>query len=371
MTEQNRMNKRFEAEKGWTNGGLYTPAEIRGRLDTFDAREPVTRLLEGLEEYVDPARDHEILHCFDVGFGAAALTRQIASDSEAMGRLGIGEITENHIRQALYTGLAHDAALAIDANHLPKATPWGEIALQTGLNFRSRLARPQYAKDDIGDDLRGAILLRDNLVGAGCIAYDATSDLLAGSDCQVHHVEQPRKLLGSVSPYKVLDAIWYHDGNWPVRGVAEGYALVGDRVELFKEGCVDEAVVIAGIEKLLKYTDPDPEWLQRDTKVDVPYLERWVAKKAGPFMQVIKGTQTYDFVVEELAAQGRGMRTVRSPAFHRGVDAMFNAHLLLLEVTIPKSGLKLDPSVNPKVEALYQRWQEADAIIKSYRCEHP
>lgn len=351
----------FAREKGWKHDGLYTSTEIVERVEEYGLVQPIGSFLRYLVDNDlgnEGKQAHEVLHCFDVGLGAAALTRQIAEDGEAQHKLGLDEVTEEDVQAALLSGVLHDMALAFGTSALPVVTPLDAIAALVAPEEVAKFSgKTQFAKDVIGDDLRGAVLL-DRYGGAFSegVRGKAYADLLAGADLTVRsggHV-----LLNTVSPYKVLDALWYHDGNLPVRGFAEAYPLVYDRAKLFLEGRINQEELQRGIKKLLAYTEEDPAWEQRDTAVDVPYLEKMVKKKAGDFMELVKGTQTYQFVVDELAAQGRGKRTLNSPVFCVGVDAMQET-LSVLDRAIS--------SDEETLRTLHSRYERVCELVQQYR----
>ena len=282
-------------------------------------------------EQYDPARVHQFMHCFDVAVGSEELYIQVMTDKKARTALrippGAAVRESSGMEAAFLAGLGHDIILGFKGDAIAQAIPEREVLRRVQKSEREKFeGKAQYIKDAIGDDLRGAIVLAGLKThrffpnGVPDSWEYACQELEAGSDLQV--TTKTRKSLGQFSLYKILDAIWYHDGNWPIRGYAEADALIGDRVRLFKAGAVPLEVVGAGIHKLLGYTEYDPTWAERSAKADVPYLQRMIEKKAGPFLQAIAETPTYDFVVEDLSHQGRSFRTLRSPAFRAGVELM-------------------------------------------------
>ncbi|MEK6868217.1 MAG: hypothetical protein AABX98_05345 [Nanoarchaeota archaeon] len=343
-------------EIGWENGGLYTPDELTVGVQSYGMENELTQLVDRLISMSKIDRGHEILHCFDVGFGAAKLTKQIAQDGGAMQALGIENVSEDHIKAAFITGLLHDAMLSMSNDALRKNILKQDIVALVKQSEVPKFARiVPYGKDAVGDDLRGVVLLEKyGQAISKKVRTLARADLLAGADLQV--TAGAMELVGAVSPYKVLDAVWYHDGNFPVRGMAEAAIVLGDRVTLYRAEKLSIGHVIAGIDKLLSYTEEDPNWEKRETQVDVPYLEKMIAKKAGPFMKRIIGTKTYDFVVEELAAQQRGLRTVQSVAFRNGIH---EAGLILQEARELFTGDNAK-----KIEILQGRYETVVAMLR-------
>ncbi len=316
----------LDQEIGFAKGGWYSPTEILQRVQELGVEEVTAAAVDRAARYYDLARVHELLHCLDVGFGSAELVRQLAHDPQAQQKIGYtfphqeDSLPEQQV--AFLSGLFHDIIVGYQGNTITKTSPEREIiGFIAPAEEKKVKGKPQYIKDAIGDDLRGAIQLYwcGQRIPAW-LAVRAGDELLAGSDLKV--LGEPKKLLGQFSPYKILDAIWYHDGNYPLRGFAEADAILGDRVRLYEQQQVPLEVIGAGIQKLLGYTEVDPQWEERSTKPDAAYLEKMVTKKAGPFLQAIAGTSTYDFVREDLSSRGRGKRTLVSPAFWRGVDLM-------------------------------------------------
>ena len=312
-------------EKG-ANNGFYTPEEITTRLATLPSPslvDSVNLIFSGeIGSSTTPSRVHEALHCFDVGFGAAELVQQIANDGKAQTALGVSPelFTSEYIQAVFLSGLFHDISLALTGESLPVLMTNDVIKQYADPSEHHKFeGLSQVHKDAIGDDLRGAILLERYARIPDETRNIAAKALLAGSDLKARDGATP---LGNFNPYKVLDAVWYHDGNYPTRGHAEADQLVGDRVELFDKGQADVAFVGKGVKKLMTYTEEDLAWETRDHTPDAAYLEKVVKKKAGDFLEVIRGTLTYDFVVSCLAARQRGSRTLQSPAFWRGVDMM-------------------------------------------------
>lgn len=353
----------FDREIGISQGGWYTTQEVASRT-VFGLSHAISPV-DVVARFHDPARVHEFIHCLDVGFGAMELMLQIIKDPQARERLSFPEEIDGTAasRAAFISGVGHDVSLSLRGDALPEVTPEQTIVQRIDAREVPKVVgKAQYHKDPVGDDLRGALIL----VGLYSAAHrrgtapsgwqEAVSDLEAGSDLKVNR-ETPR-LLGRFSPYKVLDAIWYHDGNFPIRGYAEADLLVGDRIKLWEEGKVSLEVVGAGIQKLLGYTLIDERWAERSTKADPAYLEKMITKKAGPFLQAIEGTPTYDFIVDDLCHRGRSFRTLRSPAFLRGVEQM------------PKvlhrayGHQEVCDAYGADLDTLTRRYEEAQAIIK-------
>ena len=348
-------------ESGWANGGLYNPTEIVGEARHFRNfnLSYLVPIVEAIKANGDPARVHEVLHCFDVGFGAAELVQHIAKDHKAQEKLGIppGSLTDDHIHAALLAGIGHDIILSFHLNGINDTTPEAlleaRVTSETALKFKGSA---QYLKDVIGDDLRGAVAIdRYGTSFPERVRKLAVDSLLNGSDLPT--IGEKANLLGKFNPYKVLDAIWYHDGNYPIRGHAEADALVGDRLRLFKEGRVGLDVVAAGVKKLLGYTEQDSQWQERSSKADLAYLTKMVTKKAGAFIEAIHGTPTYFFVVDHLASLHRSIRTLESPAFWAGVDKM---PLVMKDL---EGTPEVRAALGGQIDTLHQRYEE----VQQYR----
>ena len=359
-TKLNELN--IDQEQGFAQGGWYSPAEILHRVQELNVEEITDAAIGRAIEYYDPARTHELLHCVDVGFGAAELVQQIAHDKQAQQKIGVNfpheEDSTPEQQIAFLSGLFHDIILGYRGNTLESTTPEKDILGLIPPEEEAKVkGKPQYIKDAVGDDLRGALqLYRCGQVIPGWLAMHAGEELLAGSDIPVAG-KAKKKLLDQFSPYKILDAIWYHDGNYPLRGFAEADAILGDRVRLYEQQRIPLEVVGAGIQKLLGYTELDSQWEERSTKPDSAYLEKIVTKKAGPFVQAIAGTRTYQFLIEDLSSRGRGKRTVVSPAFWKGVDLM----PAVLEQA--QAHNDINEAFKDECSTLYQRLQQ----IQQYR----
>ena len=319
----------LQDEKGLAQGGWWNSRDIQMLPHRLVAL--AEQALAPFTDYVEvDGRVHEVIHCLDVALGSYQLGEEINRCGITLPCLSDNAVCYGGLPPFL-SGLFHDLSLGFKANRLSDVTPIGDIG--EVIEGSVDLEDPQYNKDMIGYDLRGAILLRklrkffqnpsDPLDESTIVV--ATEDLLRGSDLPVRpEIFQfpPRFLL-----YKVLDAVWYHDGNYPIRGHAEADMLVGDRVSLFEEGKVPIEAVADGIRKLLTYTEIDPAWETRSHAVDYEYLRKIVDKKTkGPlfdgFLTTYEGTSVHDYVVNELASQGRSLRCINSPAFWRGVDKM-------------------------------------------------
>ena len=369
-------------DKYRVNGEL--PREIVGKVKEYgiDANHLVP-LVNLIQRNGDRARAHELLHCFDVGFGAAELVQHIANDPQAQEKLGIlpGSLNEDHIRAALLAGLGHDIILSFRGSTIETTTPESLLeALVTPEAAAKFKGNAQYLKDVIGDDLRGAIVIDTYSTSfPESVRVLAVNSLLNGSDLPT--IGKETNLWSKFNPYKVLDALWYNDGNYPIRGHAEADMLVGDRLSLFNRQKVNADIVVAGVKKLLGYTeqdlqqldfpngpsDTDPStmaiWQLRGIPVKSwgvsTYLKNIVAKKAGAFLDTIEGTQTYDFVVYDLASRGRGECAVRSPAFWAGVDKMPK-----IIGNLQESGVCGGPFETIKdIETLSRRYEE----VQQYR----
>ncbi len=349
----------FGNEPSFIDGGLYSVSDLAERSTALGMADSVGGVLGAAASSVAQGRTHELLHCFDVGFGAAALVKNIREDGNAQRKLGLSDdaLTDDAVRSAFLAGLFHDIILSYDGSRLEGATPESTIeAVVTPTAAATFQGKAQYIKDAVGDDLRGALVLKassSHLNPGVCRA--AVQLLLSGSDIKLR--EEPQSAFGRLNPYKVLDAIWYHDGNYPIRGHAEADALVGDRLRLFKEGRVGIEVVEAGIKKLLGYTEQDPRWAERSERPDAEYLVRMVKKKAGTFLDDVAGTDTYAFVVDGLASQRRSKRTLRSPAFWAGVDMM---PCVIAQL---KGNAQLRASSGEAIDILQQRYDE----VQQYR----
>jgi len=372
MKEQ-LMKHGLDTEKGMKNGGWYTPDELVEEVRKYDLEDVTSQLIYPIKWCIDENRTHELIHCFDVGLGAAELVKQVSQDSKANEKLGIPQLTPDYTKSAFLSGLFHDMILGFKGKEIERAiTEKDLIKIVEKKEVSKFQGKAQYIKDVIGDDLRGAILLdkamwlrgfdRDLFSGQDTyVGGTAVHSLFNGSNLEVNsNLRLARKcILGEFGSYKILDAIWYHDGNYPIRGYAEADAIVGDRIKLFQEGQVEIDVVEAGIKKLMTYTEQDPEWAERSKKTDAEYLTKIIDKKVGPFMQAISGTPTYDFVVDSLAARRRGHKTLKSPAFWMGVDKMSDVIDQLREVK------ELKDRFGPEIDLLDQRYEE----IQQYKGE--
>ncbi|MFH1053397.1 MAG: hypothetical protein V1740_03180 [Candidatus Woesearchaeota archaeon] len=364
----------LQDEIGYEKGGFWTPDELLETLESISVSEDVKGLWKHLAKNIETeGRAHELIHCLDVAFGSHDLTHQFLSDSKAKEQVLAGSETDYKPFDAFFSGIYHDISLAFKRYKISSIISTRILTQLLDHQEQPKVidelwqVRPQYNKDPIGDDLRGyrflkesAAFMIDPLGGMLNPKFiKACYELLKGSDLRLNQesqefLENDLTLLGRFSPYKILDAVWYHDGNFPIRGFAEADAIVGDRLALFEQGRVNSDVVLAGIDKLLGYTESDPQWEERSRNPDVEYLRKKVAKKAGPFMEAVEGTETFDYLVEELASQGRGFRTINSPAFWRGVD--LGPGVLKRALENPQ----LRNLVQPQIEELQKRYEAVE-----------
>ncbi|MBI4152924.1 hypothetical protein HY497_00230 [Candidatus Woesearchaeota archaeon] len=363
--EQLGIGKETGLEKGgfWTPDQLYEAFEYfnLGILgETYTLGDELASLFGRIADHVDSTRAHELLHCATIALDSAELVRHIASDEKALDKIGVPRdtvarrdmlVTPQHANASAVAGIFHDLALSLRQDALERTTNSSLFGTYSPQGF----AGPQFAKDQVGDDFRGAVLLDRYHEGVFGITMElARGALLSESDVPAHE-GLARKQLGNYNPYKVQDAVAYHDGNYPVRGCAEVDMLVGDRVKLYLAGQIDEATVGKGIKKAMTYTEEDPAWEERGRKTDVDYLVKMVNKKAPGFIDAIRGTQTFDFLVAQAARQ-RGMQTVNSPAYWAGVAEMRPALKALEGVT------ELAGKYGREVETLYKRLERLEQL---------
>lgn len=313
-------------EEGWVRGGFYGSDELEAMTRRYSHPRVLRPLVHLLREYASLLNTHEILHCFDVGKGAAELAEKLQEFNTGKDHFNsVHPYFPQNPEDAFLAGVFHDIALAF--------TPemFTDPALRLGL---AELVKDEaqkrvftdgvlYNKGPVEDDVFGAALL--GRVGLGTRTDLRTAVISALSAEEQQGLAVPAKPISML--HKVLDGIWYHDGNNPVRGFAEAYMLVGDRLGLYGTGQVDARVIGQGLKKLLTYTAseegrPADDWKLRGRSTDIFYLERMVEKKAPGFIAAVKDTPVYDFIVDDLACRRRGERTLQSQAFRRAVDEM-------------------------------------------------
>lgn len=351
--------------------GWYTPADLRPGLGA-NRYDELAILLEPLVPLLDvDGRGHELIHCLDVGIGAKTLATTAWTDTVLLSRhpelTTDLDIVRTAANGAFYSGVFHDLVLAVRGDLIDAAIPEREIEMLVHPDAHGEFkGKAQYLKDAVGDDLRGEILLRSAVHNTLSLGEDFSSEfhkrimqarqhLWEGADLPLRH-PAPKSAFG-FNPYKVLDAIWYHDGNSPIRGHAETDALIGDRLTLYESEKVPIDVVGAGIDKILGYTAPDPKWEARQTSNDMELLQQIIRKKAGIDLTDLSGTQTYDLIVNDLARRDRAQRTINSPAFWRGVDKMPWVIRRL------EDHAELREQFGPKIDELHRRYE----AVQQYR----
>jgi hypothetical protein len=319
-------------------GGVYHPADIEAAVRRYVQPSVIGSMLEPIAPHMDSARRLELLHCFDVALGAAALTHQIASDPQAQAQLGIRrELDETDIVAALISGIYHDLNQTIPARKLDRVVPQRVLA---------RIVAPQvlgdgphYNKDDVDDTIRGAIML--GTYGSQGPSIDAAirkarRELLHAEPHSLRPNVRHEPILGYHSAEMVLDAVAYHDGNEPMRW--ELGMLVGDRLAL-AQWPGKAAAIAHGVSKQVGYTDGflrgsgDPgTWyanmLARETggRQYLSVFEAALKKKEvlpdgqPNFLNAIAGTRTEEYVRDTLLRRGVTARTLTSPAFWEGID---------------------------------------------------
>lgn len=340
-------------ELGWEQGGFYSPSDLEAVTQKYSDPRVLHPTLALLQEHGNQYSAHELLHCFDVGKGAAELAEKLQEFNTA--KRGIGRVN-NYFpldpEDAFLAGVFHDLALAF------KPSMFKDPALRLGLAelVKSEAQKAHftegvlYNKGPVEDDVFGAALL-------GRVGLGARKEL-GVAVISALPVEEQRGLAVPAIPLpmlqKVLDGLWYHDGNNPVRGFAEAPMLVGDRLALYDDGVIDVTVINQGLKKLLTYTEPEQgrpadDWMFRGKITDIFYLERMLEKKAPGFIGSVKGTPVYDFIVEDLARRQRGERSLRSPAFMKGFYVMHDV-LKALEARP-----ELSAQFAQQIHELYQR----------------
>tara|TARA_Y100000310_G_scaffold338648_1_gene428888 strand:+ start:1917 stop:3098 length:1182 start_codon:yes stop_codon:yes gene_type:complete len=307
----------------WYNAREAALALVDNPDDPFTAKE-LAQVLSSIEGSIDKARAHELQHCINVGVDSKNLVDAIFTEPDAW-RIISGEDLpsteeQRHIsRGALYAGVLHDLFLTLKGSDLSKVTPVANLD-RIARNYKSDSQLPLMIKDT-DDDVAGAVLALEYLPPSEARDY-AVAMLLAGSDSDVI---LPVNTKSKPFPFhKVQDAIWYHDGNYPIRGHAESEAIIGDRIKLFEEGKVSIELVEAGVTKILDYTMPDLNWHNRDHTEDREYVGKHIDKKTHTpgLVQKMIDADVYASTIGKFTAQGRSARSLQSPAFWNGVDEM-------------------------------------------------
>ncbi len=347
---QSLGNVGLSNEKGWERGGLYSPEDVVQKADKLGltrAMVPVARLMA---QYSSASRMHEFLHCFDVALGSVELLKQLQEAG-----VNPQDYAPQNPQDAFMAGIFHDLVLGLTQSGLENAVSVEALNALVGAEHRVSADSTIYIKGPVEDDLYGTVLL--DITGLGDNA-NLKKTVISAAD----HGKLVVPVTQATLLQKVLDAIWYHDGNAPIRGHAEAEMLVGDRIDLYEQRRVDAAVVEQGIGKLLGYTViEDDSWVERSTRTDPDYLHKMVEKKAPGFMQAVQGTRAYDFMVEDLVPRGRSMRTLTSPAFLAGVAKMSGVVRRL------EQNPELKAQFGKQIDTLYQRHEQAQQIIGAYK----
>jgi len=299
----------FENEKGWSNNGFYTSTEVANMMDKYGVTQALMPTLKLLVEHGSPAgMGHEAIHCFDVADGSAELVK-ILDESGVSPDVYFPHDTET----AFLAGVFHDIVLGLKRESLETAIPREALETLVTPEHAITFGNVVYLKGPIEDDLFGAAMLDVCDLGDNKELQKAVISAAKGKQIVV-------PTTSSTLLQKVLDGIWYHDGNYPIRGFAEAEMIIGQRLPLYREGLVDDAVMEQGLRKILGYVEIESDWCERSQKTDIAYLKKYLAKKAPGFLDAIKGTKAYDFVIEDLVPRQRSLRTLDSPAFAIGVD---------------------------------------------------
>ncbi len=363
------------AELGWQNSGMRTAQELTDLVVNNSSAETVLPLVRLVKNYGDRKLGHELLHCFDVAQGAVELLKQL-QDAGIPEQRYFPHTTED----AFLAGVLHDLALGLmsgafggisgfvvalrdiikpDYHHLIDGD---KLSVKHSVFKR----HPLYNKGSIEDDVFGAALL--SVTGLG-LRNNVRVSLLSSVDA---HTKKQLTVETKDVPQvqKVLDAIWYHDGNDPIRGFAEAEMLVGTRLSFYDARLVTDVEVEKGLDKLLAYTQDSVQgntlfqWQSCSRLTNPLYLDKMVEKKAPGFIGLVKGTTVYDFMVEELTPQGRSYRTLRSPAF---LDAFFSMPEVLDKL---EDRQELKTRLQPKIDELRRRYEAVKEQIKAHVPEH-
>lgn len=310
ILEAHELLKRigFGAEKGWEMDGFYTPTEALELMKKYSVITQLLPTLRFVDEHIANGSGHETIHCFDVARGAAELVKVLDESG-----VDPKHYFPHNPETAFIAGVYHDIVLALKRESLETAIP---------RNILERLVTPQHAST-FGDVvyLKGPI--EDDLLGAAMLEVCNLGDNLALRTAVISAAKDVPLVVPTTNAtllQKVLDGIWYHDGNYPLRGFAEGEMILGQRLPLYEQGMLSDEIMLQGIKKVLGYINIEDGWEERSRRTDIAYLEKILGKKAPGFLDAIRGTRAYDFVVEDLVPRERSMRTLDSPAFLNGIS---------------------------------------------------
>ena len=337
----------FEKEHGLSNNGFYKSAEVVSMMESYGVTQALMPTLKVLAEHGSPTTmGHEAIHCFDVADGSAELAK-------VMDEAGIS--TESYFPHdpvtAFMAGVFHDIILGFRQESLETAIPREMVAALVTPEESARWGDVVYLKGPIADDILGAALLDVCELGDRADLKKAVISAATGPELAVPYTNAP--LI-----QKVLDGIWFHDGNYPTRGCGEVEMILGQRLPLYREGKLSAEIMEQGIGKVLGYMEVPDGWEKRSRTTDIAYLEKKLNKKAPGFLDAVKGTRVYDFIVEDIVPRGRSFRALNSPAFWRGVDASASIiqDLIQEESLMKKYGQKIK-----QLEQVYK------ATVQTYR----
>ena len=343
-------------EKAKESGSL-APDELTKMTQDYSRAEVVLPLIKLVEQYKNVGAGHEVLHCFDVAKGSVELLKELQDAGIAEDKY-FPHTTED----AFLAGVLHDLGLALKPEAFEEILGF-RLALEDMIKREHHYVltgggnpdKPLYNKGPVEDDLFGAALL--SVSGLG-LRNDVRTALLSSLDAKTK-----AKLTVQTNDLpqlpKVLDAIWYHDGNLPIRGHAEAAMLVGDRLSFYEQGRLTSVDIKQGVDKLLGYTVLEDGWEERSTKTDPAYMEKWIDKKAPGFVALVRGTRVYDFLVEDLVPRGRSVKTMSSPAFWRAVDAMNYVVEQLDQNTLLKEAIGTDT-----IRELHKRYHQVQQFYR-------
>src|SRR3989338_4956631 len=247
-------------EKAKESGSL-APDELTKMTQDYSRAEVVLPLIKLVEQYKNVGAGHEVLHCFDVAKGSVELLKELQDAGIAEDKY-FPHTTED----AFLAGVLHDLGLALKPEAFEEILGF-RVALEDMIKREHHYVltgggnpdKPLYNKGPVEDDLFGAALL--SVSGLG-LRNDVRTALLSSLDAKTK-----AKLTVQTNDLpqlpKVLDAIWYADGNLPLRGHAEAAMLVGDRMSFYEQGRLTSVDIKQGVDKLLGYTVLEDGWEER------------------------------------------------------------------------------------------------------------
>jgi hypothetical protein len=211
-------------EIGYKKLGFWTPQEFEKKLDEnqlnkHGLKEQVIYALNAMVPLIEPrGRAHELVHCIDIAFGSQELYKQILQHEQKNPIFGLSEkhYDPKHAVAIFMTGLLHDIVLGIPQQNLQNEVSG---TINNFVQIPNQVNQTVfYNKGPIEDEAFGAVIAHQLIKDLYSQEVVVSSFLKEQGLTSKRNVEN---VIPGFNVEKVIDAIWYHDGNFPTRGHAE------------------------------------------------------------------------------------------------------------------------------------------------------